>query len=324
MEGKEVPVQLQGRTWLAEGPDGWEAGVIGGKYIDLGASEVGLVSDGKWILSGVLDAKDGTTLLIRDTSLGEPGRINLGPLAPGAVSLSDDVAFVSGFTLRDSMDPGILEVNLVDLTMRRLLEPSNTSGVRYLAVSADGSTLVSVLCDISKEPEPKTCDLTTISLATGEASAAKPFAGGLLRGASTTSAVIAPLGPEAPTWIAGIDLGSGREIWRETGAEFGPSYVSSANGLIQSKIVLGKGSPQLLIEAIDVNTGSIRVLYQEEGLELRSMWPELSSDALVAVGAGSGFGRALVDSAEPAQVLLMDIATGMTTPAQFSVKELAR
>lgn len=316
----KVPAHLQGRTWIAEGPAGWEAGVFGGSSMHLAATEVGVATDGKWVLSAFLDGNDGATLLIRDVSLSEATRIDLGMLAPSAVGFGDGTAFVSGFSLRDSLDPGILEIDLADGTTRWLLEPSNARGTRYIAVSADRTTLVSVLCDVSKAAEPKTCELTTVSLIVGSTSIPKDVPGGLLRGTSPGSAVIAPLGPEAPTWIAGIDLESGREIWREQGGEFTASYMSSTNGLIQSKVVLDNAKPRLMIESIDLDTGSIRVLYQEDGLELRALWPELSSDAYAAIGRGSGLGRALIEGAGVAQVVLMDLRAGTTNAAEFSVK----
>lgn len=317
----EIPEELRGRTWLAEGGDGWEAGLIAGRSVRLGPAEVGLAARDQWILSTVVIAETGASLLIRDASLGEPRRVDLGMLAPSAVSILGDAAFVSGFSLRDSLDPGILHVDLASGTTSWLLEPSNAPGTRYVAASADGSTLVSVLCDLSTQPEPKTCDLMTVSLPDQTVGQAKQVPGGLLRAASATTAVFAPLGPEPPTWIAGVDLQSGRENWREKGGEYGPSYVTLADGLIQSQIALPESGPHLLIEAMNFETGSVRLVYEEEGLELRSMWPEMSSDVFVAIGGGSGFGRAVLDGGGIAQLALVDLSAGTVRAVEFSVRE---
>src|SRR5215212_2864813 len=121
---------LVGKTWLAEGPRGWEAGRIGGRSISLGRAEVGLAASGRWIVSAILQPTDAVALLFRDGPAAEPKRLDLGSLAPTTTAIAGDRAYVSGFSFAEQTDPGILEIDLEASTARAVLPPSKASGTR--------------------------------------------------------------------------------------------------------------------------------------------------------------------------------------------------
>ncbi len=291
--GPPNAANLHGRTWLAEGPKGWEAGRIGGRSIRLGRGEVGLTAGGPWIVSAILEPGKSGTLVVRAGPGADAQRIDLGAVTPTATVIVGDHAYVSGFSFEQPSDPGILDVDLATATASALLPPSDAVGGRYLAASPDGSTLVSSLCDLLTNPEPATCSLTVISLADGTAEALGDVPGGLLRATSDEVAVVAPQGPEPPGWLAGIDLATGAELWRTTGGEFGRSLMNERFGLIQQRTLLDGQKPRLVIEAIDLRTGAGRVVHQEAGATLGALWPELSSDGFIVVGDDGSGSRAL-------------------------------
>ncbi len=284
---------LNGRAWLAEGPTGWEAGRIGGRSIRLGRSEVGLAVHGSWIVSAILKPTHSVTLLLRAGPAADPKLVDLGSLAPTATVIAGDHAYVSGFSFAQPTDPGILEIDLATATARVLLPASDAIGIRYLAVSPDGLTLVSSLCDQLAEPEPETCSLTVVSLQDGRATALGDVRGGLPRATSSEVAVVAPQSHEAPERLAGIDLKTGAELWSVAGGEFGRSVMNERHGLIQERILLDGPKPRLVIEAINLRTGSAEVVYQDARAAIGALWPELCSDRFIAVGDDASGSRAL-------------------------------
>ena len=312
---------LVGKTWLAEGPRGWEAGQIGGPRVRLGRDEVGIAAQGRWIISAVLRPIESIRMFVREGPGAKPTEIALGSLAPTATVIVGDRAYVSGFVVGRPDDPGILEVDLATAASRALLPPSATVGMRYLAASPDGSTLVSTLCDLASDPEPATCSLTVVSLSDGSATVLDDVAGGLLRGTSSAVAVVAPQGPEPPGWLAGIDLQTGRELWRLTGGEFGQSFMHVERGLIQQRLRIGGPKPRLVIEAIDVRSGTSEVLYEESRDIPRALWPALSSDTSIALGEDATGSRAIArgDDAQ-ARIRLVPIDGGNPVDLDVSLR----
>ncbi len=302
---------LEGRTWLAEGPRGWEAGRIGGRSILLARDEVGLATGEPWIVSAILNRSRSGTLVVRAGPAVASKRVDLGSLTPTATVIVGDHAYVSGYSFEQPTDPGILDIDLATATASALLSPSDAAGGRYLAASPDGSTLVSTLCDLLSDPEPAACSLTVVSLADGTAQALGDVPGGLLRATSDEVAVVAPQGPEPPGWLAGIDLATGAELWRTTGGEFGQSLMNERFGLIQQRTLLDGPRPRLVIEAIDMRTGRGRVVHEEAGATLGALWPQLSSDAFIVVGDDATGGRALGANADArARVRLVPLDAG--------------
>ena len=290
--------ELDGKTWLAEGPTGWEAGRIGGRSIRLGRAEVGLATGGSWIVTAILKPTHSVTLLVRAGPAADPKRVDLGSLAPTATVIAGDHAYVSGFSFAQPTDPGILDIDLATATARVLLPASDAIGIRYLAVSADGSTLVSSLCDQVADPEPATCSMTVVSLPDGTATFLGDVRGGLPRAASSEVAVVAPPSHEAPERLAGIDLKTGAELWSVAGGELGRSVMNVTHGLIQERILLDGPKPRLVIEAINLRTGTAKVVYQEARAGIGALWPELCSDRFIAVGDDATGSRALGAAAD--------------------------
>ncbi|HET9852704.1 MAG TPA: hypothetical protein VFP56_09390 [Candidatus Limnocylindrales bacterium] len=314
---------LVGKTWLAEGATGWEAGRIAGTRSALGASEIGVATGNGWIVSAELGRVRSIKLLIRDQPGAAPKTVALGSLAPTATAVVGSRAFVSGFLFGRPDDPGILDVDLLTATSRALLEPTDAEGTRYLAASPDGSTVVSSLCELAADPEPATCTLTVLSLVAGTATTLGDVPGGLLRGTSSDVAVIGPQGAEPPGWLAGIDLATGKELWRVAGGEFGPSVVSQQHGLIQQRIRIDGPKPRLVIEAFDLRSGAPRILYEETGNELAELWPALCTDTHIAIGEDATGSRAIGPGA-PARtrVRLVPIDGGETVDLDVSMGSL--
>ena len=320
-DGPGQAFDLIGKTWLAEGPRGWEAGQIGGRRISLGSAETGVAASNRWILSAVFGRVRAIRLLIRDGPGGEPKTVDLGGLAPTAAAIVGDRAYVSGFSFARPNDPGVLEVDLPMATARALLQPSDAAGTRYLAVSPDGSTLVSSLCDVVTNPEPATCALSAMRLADGVATSLGVVPGGLLRGTSAEVAVVAPQGPEPPGWLAGIDLRTGRELWRVAGGEFGPSVMNQDLGLIQQRILIDGPKPRLVIEAIDLGSGASRVVYEETRGAVGALWPALCSPSHIAVGEDATGSRAIAAGADArTRVRLVPIKGGDPIDIEVSLR----
>jgi hypothetical protein len=289
---------LVGKTWLAEGSGGWETGRIAGRRFALGASEIGIATGNGWIVSAELGRIRSIKLLIRDQPGASPKTVALGSLAPTATAVVGSRAYVSGFLFGQPDDPGILEIDLLTATSREMLEPTGAEGTRYLAASPDGSTLVSSLCDLASDPEPAMCTLTVLSLVAGTATDLGAVPGGLLRGTSSDVAVVAPQGAEPPAWLAGIDLATGRELWRISGGEFGPSVINEQYGLIQQRIRTDGPKPRLVIEAIDLPRGASRTVYEETGNALAELWPALCSETHLALGEDATGSRAIGEGAD--------------------------
>jgi hypothetical protein len=297
---EQVPAQargLVGRTWLAEGAKGWETGRIAGRRAALGASEIGLATGNGWILSADLGRIRSIKLLIREQPGGAPKTVVLGSLAPTATAVVGNRAYVSGFLFGRPDDPGILEIDLLTATARAMLGPTNAEGTRYLAASPDASTLVSSLCALAADPEPATCTLTVVSLEAGTATDLGDVPGGLIRGTSSDIAVVGPQGAEPPDWLAGIDLATGRELWRVAGGELGPSVINEQHGLIQQRIRIGGPKPTLVIEAINLRSGASRIVYEETRDELAELWPALCTDTHIALGEDATGSRAIGEGA---------------------------
>lgn len=290
------PRGLAGRAWLAEGPKGWEAGTIGGGAVPLGRAEVGIAASGGWIVSANLQRTDAIRLLVRGGPGAHPSEVQLGGLAPTATAIVGDHAYVSGFSFGDPTDPGILRVDLATGASETVLASSGAPGTRYLAVSADESTLVSSLCDQAAHPEPETCALTAVSLGDGAVTGLGNVRGGILRATSPEVAIVGPASHEAPDWLAGIDLRTGRELWTVKGGELGPSVLTAGAGLIQQHLRTDGATPRLVIEAIDLGTGATRIVYQEKRLFGRSLWPALCSDDFIVIGDDATGRRALAGS----------------------------
>jgi hypothetical protein len=284
---------LIGRAWLAEGPRGWEAGRVGGGRVALAKSEIGIAAHDRWIVSAIVQPAHPTKLLVRDGPRGDPKAVDLGGLAPTATVIVGDRAFVSGSAFAKPQDPGIVQVDLNTASSRVLVAPSGARGTRYLAASEDGATLVSTLCDLAADPEPATCALLVVALKDGAETRLGDVPGGILRGTSSEVAVVAPQGAEPPGWIAGIDLHTGRELWRLTGGEFGPSVVVSGDRLVQQRLLIGGTRPRLVIDLVDLRTGASRKVYEESGSVLRGLWPALCSDTEIALGDDTTGSRAL-------------------------------
>ncbi|HEX3264520.1 MAG TPA: hypothetical protein VHR16_02520 [Candidatus Limnocylindrales bacterium] len=312
---------LTGVTWLAEGPRGWEAGQIGGGRVALARAEVGIAASDGWILSAVLRPIGSTRLLIRDGPAADAKAVDLASLAPTATVIVGDRAYVSGFAFANARDPGIVEVDLDAATSRVILPPSGAGGTRSLAASPDGSTLVSSLCDFASDPEPETCSLTVVPLDGAAPRSLGKVAGGFLRGTSSTVAVVAPQGAEPPTWIAGIDLATGRELWRLTAEEFGPSVMTRDHGLIQQRLRIDGPKPSLVIDAIDLRTGTSRSLYEETASAPRVLWPALCSETNIAIGEDATGSRALAASDDGrTAVRLVPIDGGNPVDVQLALR----
>jgi hypothetical protein len=312
---------LLGRTWIAEGPRGWEAGQIGGRRITLGQTELGLAAGDRWILSAVLSPIRSIKLLVRDGPAGDPREVNIGSLSPTATVIVGDRAYVSGLSFAGPDDPGILEIDLRTGTARSMLRGSGAPGGRYLAASPDGSTLVTSLCDLATDPAPEMCSLTVISLAGGAATSLGDIPGGLLRGTSADVAVVAPQDPEPPAWLAGIDLRTGTELWRLEGGEFGPSVMTDRHGLIQQRIRIEGPKPRLVVEAIDLPTGRSQLVYEETRGAPGALWPALCSETSIAVGEDATGSRAIA-AGENAQtrVRLVPLAGGDPVDVEVSLR----
>ena len=194
---------------------------------------------------------------------------------PASVGIAASTAYIGGFERATGGDPGLFRLNLADGAGAQVLKAPSAHHPRTVAVSADQSVVVSAACDDAEQ-----CELTTLSSATG-AQLGAVGSPGYLR---STTASVAIVGPDPANWIAGIDLVSGRELWRRPAVEIWSGYTTSDGRLVQAELQLTGGGPTFVVEVIAPQTGSARTLLRAPVGHGIGLWPELSSNDQFAVG----------------------------------------
>ena len=265
--------RAEGRAWLARGAGGsWILGRPG-ETTRLAPTEIGLAVANGWLVSA--DARSfGRAIGWRRTD-GGPTRTSRVGVVPASVAVAGSKAYVSGFDRVTAGDPGVFVVGLADGTVAEVIERTAGSHPRSVAVSPDQSRVVSATCD-----ELARCALTMLSPDT-DRQIQVIEAPGYLR---TTTASVAIVGSDPAAWIAGIDLATGRELWRRTALEMWSGYATTDEHLVQAELRPTASGPVFAVEVIDARTGTARTVFSTSVGHGIGLWPELSTDDRLAIG----------------------------------------
>ena len=264
---------VRGRDWLARGATGsWLLGRHG-QTTALATTEIGLAVGNGWLVTAE-QRSYGRSISWRGLDGGRSGASGMA-VVPASVGIAASTAYIGGFERATGGDPGLFRLNLADGAGAQVLKATSGNHPRTVAVSADQSVVVSAACDDAEQ-----CELTTLSSATG-AQLGAVGSPGYLR---STTASVAIVGPDPANWIAGIDLVSGRELWRRPAVEIWSGYTTSDGRLVQAELQLTGGGPTFVVEVIAPQTGSARTLLRAPVGHGIGLWPELSSDDQFAVG----------------------------------------
>ncbi len=287
-----IPESVTGRMWFAEVDlEVWVAGSIGGRTLELPPGEVAIAAADGWVVSTSRATKmpnlswrrlDGTS-----ATLGVD-------LIPASVAISGDLAFISGFDGGSGGDPGVFELDLISGEMKRILEPGKTNGPRSVAISGSGRQLVSAVCS----SEENGCDLDVLDLPKGTVTHVGRVPGYL----RTVGETVAVIGSDPATWIAGIDLSTGKELWRRDMSEVWSGYVTSSGILVQAYLTYAADGPIFGIDTIDIVDGSTSNVLSAAADGAVGLWPEVSSDDTVVVGPGYSIEDALANNRDSGPV----------------------
>lgn len=304
-----IPPSLAGRAWTSQvGATQWASGRLGGRTTKLPAGEVPVAAVGRWVLS-VPPGKDGKVLAARDVEQATHVDISL-PLRPITTEVTGDRAFVSGFGDAGDGDSGLWVVDLVTGMLTPVVPPSGEPHPRTVVASRSGATIVSAVCS-----SEGSCALDVI-VDTSSPSTHLPAIGGYLR---TTSDQVAIVGPDPATWIAGIDLATGKELWRRSADEMWSGYVTTDGRLIQASLEYAPNGSIFHIDSIDALTGKVTPLLAERATAQIGLWQDLSSDEFAVVGPGYDVADALLPKKGAAAIARIVGLSDQATTSEVTV-----
>ena len=307
-------------SWIGEGPEGWLAGELRESYRRLPEGEIGLVAQDGWVLSIRPGKEAGIELLIRRGSTDEPKfPVLLGDLLPSSVAIAKDVAYLSGVPFAIGEDLRTYQIALGDPSEQPdpFIQPDPGNLVRNLAISADGETLASSICDVTEDFVIEGCRLQRI--VDREAQTVNELPGLLTRISSGVAVVVEPVGDSEPSWVAGFDLESGKQLWQIDGQIERWRLDTGRSELVIARFEPGE-SPRFVIEAVALGSGDRTVLYEESGDTPPTFWTDQSTDDFLVLSSESDIGSAAAaheDGLVP--VLIIDRATGSVDPFLLSI-----
>lgn len=282
-----IPPTVLGRGWFAQvGSDEWTAGSVGGPTVALPRGEVGVAAADGWALSAFRDDA-GNNLVWR--KIGDPAT-NILPISfvPADAAVFGDRAYLSGFDQATGGDPGIFSLDLTSGYFVQLLPSGGAAAPRTVDVSRTGLTLASAICgDLNAG-----CDLDIVNTVDGTARHLSNVPGYL----RATGDVIAIVGPDPASWVAGIDVETGAELWRRHSDEMWLGYVTSTGRLIQASLEYSESGSVFSVDSIDLATGATIEILTEAATDPVGLWPEVSSDDTVVIGPGFSIEDALVNA----------------------------
>jgi hypothetical protein len=295
-----VAAPVIAKPWLARGRDGrWVMGRTG-RSTALAQSEIGLAIANGWLLTAD-ERSYGRSIAWRRAD-GSGGRKASIDVVPASVALVGSTAYVTGFDRRASGDPGLFAVGLLDGTVSHPVAASSGTHPRSVVAAPDGSRVVSATCD-----DGGSCDLTTVETA-ATAPTVTVSSAGYLRAATSSVAIV---GPDPATWIAGVDLASGSELWRHEALEMWAGYTTADGRIVQAELRETDKGPRFAVEVIAAQTGSSSTVFIADVGHGIGLWPELSSDDRFVVGPAfsleDGLGKA---KGSPITVRVFAVADG--------------
>jgi len=297
-------------TWLAQtGSGSWVAGSANGPTISLPRGEVGVASGNGWVVSASRQ-QQGDSLLWRRLSDSKPRSTAL-TFVPVSGVVVGDRAYLAGFDIKAGDDSGIQTLDLTSGVLTEVLSSSHARAIRTVVVSPSGHTVTSAIC---VDPEAG-CELDVVHGENGDVHhLAVP---GFLRATGDDVAIV---GSDPATWVAGIDLQTGKELWRRQADEMWLGYVTSDGYLVQASLAHTPSGPVFSVERIDLHTGSAAVVVRRPASGPIGLWPELSTDDEAVVGPGFNIDDAL--NAAPGTAVRADVfrvSDGARTKVELTV-----
>jgi hypothetical protein len=313
-------------TWLAAVGPSWGVGRAVGPEIALPAGEQALAVSSSYVVSVVAkpgQGVTGSTLVVRDSRVGTVLWRVARSEAIDTAAIVGSVAWFTGQTASRT-DAGLLRLDLRTGLVRAVVPAARwpsawpTPGTREaLLVSASGSTIGSPVCG-GLYNDPPHCWIDLVDMRTG--SVRRPFLDipdrpWLL---SDTTVVARTSYPQR---LVAYDIGTGRRRWSIPG--LASSGMTTRDGRTIVVVDRRRAAPTFALSThvlgINAATGRSSVLdTPSSDAALPQIWPELSSDAVVAVGDAPLV--TALDGVGSASARRIDLATGAILPEPLVVR----
>ena len=141
--------------------------------------------------------------------------------------------------------------------------------MRRLPSPTSGDTLTSAVC----APEGDGWQLDIIKTADGSSTHIANVPGYL----RLTGDAVVVVGPDPATWIAAIDIDSGKEAWRIPADEVWLGDLTSGDKLVQSSLEYSPTGSTFVVDRIGLEDGkAARLLALPAQDDPVGLWPELS------------------------------------------------
>jgi hypothetical protein len=272
--------------------------------------EVAVAAGNGWALSAIR-GEGGDTLVWR--RVGDPGAREAPlRLSLATAAIAGDSAYVSGLNVGTATDSGILSLDLASGKLAEVLPGGSLAAPRTLTLSRTGKTLVSSVC-VGEEPM---CGLDIVSTADGATHHINAVPGYL----RTTADGVAVVGPDSATWVAGIDLDTGKELWRHQADEVWLGYATADGKLIQGSLSHRDGGALFVVESIDLVSGRSHNILETPVNGPIGLWPDVSSDESAVVGPGFSVEDALLRTGGKRVLAdVYDLSTGARAHTQMPI-----
>ena len=313
---------MTGRPWIALRGDGWEVGRVGGSSLKFDLGEQPLDTRRDQVVSARSLGDAGSRLIVRALPSGQ--ELFTYDSADGVTSavFAGNGVFFTGVRV-DEADPGVRRLDLTTGIVTMAIAPAawpeswGGNGVRFrLQVSASGATISSASCGPLMTMD-KICRVEVMNVTEGRSFVALDVLDGFV--AAVTDRQLITLSHPRDVMTV-YDL-TGAQLWRLDDRYFDDQYATADfRTLIAGVLPLGgtrKGISRQLL-AIDLDTGSSRVLFERPIEELVTLWPELSDDHEAVVGNGPALREAFGDTNRRTG-LRVDIESGRVADALVEV-----
>ena len=318
--------KLPALSWIGEGPDGWLAGELGQTYRRLPENEIGLKAQDGWILSAAIREEGTLTLFIRRGSNDDsPPEIDIGNLLPSSVVIANDVAYLSGVPAAIAEDMRSYAINLGGAQEPiSFIKADAGNVVRNLAITPDATTFASSVCDVTEEFTVEGCRLQRIVDGTLQPVSVIP---GLLAVTSREVAVVVdPVGDTNPSWIAGYDVLADnvepdqvKPLWQVDGLIERWRVDAARDEVVVARFEEGE-IPTFIVEAITLQSGERKVLYEDASGAPPAFWSDQSTDDFLVLASASDIASAAAESPDGlVPVLIVDRTTGSVDAFLLSI-----
>ena len=215
----------------------------------------------------------------------------------------------TGASFATGNDVALYGINLADPPEqpKPLIKPDSGNVVRSVAISSDGGSLASSICEID-EFELVGCRLDQIPVEGGSVKTINELPGVLSQIAAGVG-IVAPASDTNPEFVAGIDLESGKELWRIDG-QIETWRIVADRELVVSRFEPGD-QPRWVLESIDLRGGDRRTVIEQSGDAPPHFWADQSTDDFLVVSNEPDIETGLVEHPDGfVPVLIVDRSSG--------------